>query len=151
MRRILSLLLAFTCGPWLPAIAQPSDEEALRAELDHVWKALASGDADYFRTHYVSEVSRFHLEGTLDIGWDEDKADALQTFFDRGWRIKTRRYEVDDLRVYGDIAIVAGTGEGTELSADGSAEEVRWRFTYVWIKKDDRWLELHHHVSAPPF
>lgn len=148
MKRILVTTLALSLGLALSGLAQSNDEETLRAEVGRIWEALETGDSDYFRDHYVSEVSRFHLQGRLDIGWDEEKADGTREFFESGWRIKTDHYELDDVRIYGDIAITAGTAEGAQVHGEGGEDRIRWRFTYVWAKRDGRWVELHHHVSA---
>ena len=147
MKRSVIILVGFTLLAQLPAVGQSSDEESLRIEFSRVWEALANGDADYFRDHYVSDVSRIHLEGEVDLGWSSEKADGLASFFETEWRIETEQYEIADLRIYDDIAIIAGTASGTQIFTDGEKEDLSWRFSYVWIKTEGRWLELHHHVS----
>ena len=128
-------------------IAQSTDEVEIRKELDKVWKSLENGDVDFLRKHYIPEVTRFHMTGNLDIGWDEEKAKSTEDFFASGWKIVTEKYKVSDIRVFGDMAITAGTGNGIQSLGDGTSEEMSWRFTYVWVKQDGRWLEAHHHVS----
>lgn len=128
--------------------AQTADERSVLVELERVIQALGEGDADYFEDHYVAEVSRIHLTGSVDVGWDAAKAEGVRGFMGRGWRLRTTSYEVADVRVYGDVAVTAGVANAVQTMPGASvAEELTYRFSYVWLRRDGRWVELHHHVS----
>ena len=149
MKRIALLLLVLLFSMTGTALAQAPDEQSLRAELDHVFRALGEGDVAYFDDHYVSDVSRIHLTGGVDLGWDREKAAGVKRLMERGWRVNTTSYEVSDLRIYGDVAVTAGVATAVQTMPGAEApEELSYRFSYVWIKQDGRWRELHHHVST---
>ena len=151
MSRAFTIALAALVGLTIASSGRPQrsmDEAALREELKRVFDALAGGDIGFFNKHYVPEVSRFHLGGVpLDVGWDSEKAAGVSDYFSRGWRIHTDSYDVADLRIYGDFAVTAGTAIATETSVEGRSEQRDFRFTYVWMKQEGRWKEIHHHVS----
>jgi ketosteroid isomerase-like protein len=131
----------------LSGLSGQSEEDALRAELGRVFEALSTGDIEFFDEHYVAEVTRFHMRGQLDIGWDAEKSAGMKASFAEGWRYHTESYEVADLRIYGNFAITAGTGITTRTTRDGRTVGSNFRFTYVWTKQGGRWKELHHHIS----
>ncbi len=144
---VLVLFILITIAPYRMASEQ-SEEDMIRTELDMVFAALADGTIDFFNDHYVPEVTRFHMGGVpLDVGWDAAKASATGRLFDDGWRIATKSYDLTDLRIYGDFAVTAGVAIASESTVNGEAVNSDFRFTYVWIKQDGRWKELHHHVS----
>lgn len=146
MRRIALVIALLLAGP-SAARGQGVGEESLREELERVFQALAEGDAAYFQDHYVSDVSRIHLTGGVDPGWHEQKAAGVERFMDRGWRVRTQSYEIADLRIYGNVGITAGVATVLQTMPGQEPQELRLRFSYVWINEDGRWKELHHHVS----
>lgn len=131
-----------------PVSVQSADQASLREQLDLAFKALSQGDIAFFDAHYVPEVSRFHLGGgPLDVGWNAEKAAAVNRSFARGWRVHTSSYNLADLRIYGDVAITAGTAIATHTTTTGETKSSNFRFTYVWTREGGKWKELHHHVS----
>ena len=148
MKRLVLLLLVVFLSVTGTARSQALDEQSLREELDRVFRALGEGDAAYFEDHYVSDVSRIHLSGGVDLGWSEERAAGIKRSMERGWRFRTESYEVPDLRIYGNVAITAGVATAVQTRPGAEEpEELNFRFSYVWIKQDGRWRELHHHVS----
>lgn len=50
------------------------------------------------------------------------------------------------VRIYGNTAIVTGIAAVKDV-LNGNVRDVRWRFTHVWAKRDDRWQEVSQHDS----
>ena len=150
MLRLVALLTALLLISSDSAPAQ-SDEEALRSELPKVVESLNSGGGsaalDFFSDHYVTESTRFHLVGGLDRGWNTERLEGLRRSFASGLKTDLRE-EILDLRIHGDIGVTVGLMHGTATYSDGQTFEGPIRFTYVWIKTNGKWKELHHHVSV---
>jgi ketosteroid isomerase-like protein len=121
--------------------------EELEKELEKVIGALNGADAEWLSEHYVSEVTRFHQRGAIDVGWDEEKAADLQRTFAAGVRFNFTEVELIDLRIYGDTGITAGHFISELTLPDGTRTGGPARFTYVWTRTSDGWKEVHHHIS----
>lgn len=61
----------------------------------------------------------------------------------------TGRIIEQNIREYGDIAINSGLYTFS-VEEDGAAAEVAARFTFVYQKREDRWLIIEHHSSIVP-
>lgn len=74
------------------------------------------------------------------------KHDALG--FVRSGRMKFQRYQTSNLkvRIYGDAAVVSGRLERTR-TLNGTAVEDNWRFTKVYVRRDQRWQVVSFHCS----
>jgi uncharacterized protein (TIGR02246 family) len=53
-------------------------------------------------------------------------------------------------RMYGDVGVNSGLYDFTFVDAEGKPQEVAARFTFVYEKKDHRWLIVNHHSSILP-
>jgi ketosteroid isomerase-like protein len=130
-----------------PAEIGPLAVESLRAALQGLCEALNEGDVDSIHKHYLSEVTRFHDSGKLDVGWSEQRAEAFSDYVNDGFGFALERCHVVDARVYGDMGITAGYMYGHMIYPGGTVIEGPWRFTYLWARQDGEWKEAHHHVS----
>jgi len=59
------------------------------------------------------------------------------------------RIIAQNIRIYDDIAINSGLYTFS-VEEDGAAAEVAARFTFVYQKREDRWLIIEHHSSIVP-
>ena len=75
-----------------------------------------------------------------------NKGDAIGIF--RTGRMTFDRYETSDtaFRVYGSTAVVTGRIQRSRV-IDGRAAEDDWRFTKVYIRRDNRWQVVSFHAS----
>ena len=121
--------------------------EALERELENVIHSLNRADVEWLSEHYVSEVTRFHQRGAIDVGWNDEKAADLQSSFDAGVKFNFTNVELIDVRIYGDTGITAGHFFSELTLPDGTRTGGPARFTYVWTRTSDGWKEVHHHVS----
>lgn len=150
MKGLVMLLVGLSLVGPPRAAAQTAEESALREEVGRVFAALTNRDAAYFEDHYVPEVSRVHLTGGVDPGWDAVKAEGVAEFFASGWIPSVDGYEIVDLRIYGEFGLTAGVAQMTQTFPGGTPESFEFRFSYVWRLVDGRWKEIHHHVSRLP-
>jgi len=81
-------------------------------------------------------VTKQQVLGMVDSGF------LVITSFDR---------QIEYLRVYGDVVVVAG-GEavvwGGRMPNDGKSENLR--FTAIWMKQGGRWQEIARHANIVP-
>ncbi len=81
-------------------------------------------------------VTKQQVLGMVESGF------LVMTSFDR---------EIEYLRVYGDIVIVAGSETvmwGGKIPNAGKTEHLR--FTAVWMKQAGRWQEIARHANIVP-
>ncbi len=81
-------------------------------------------------------VTKQQVLGMVESGF------LVMTSFDR---------EIEYLRVYGDIVIVAGSETvmwGGKIPNAGKTEHLR--FTAVWMKQAGRWQEIAGHANIVP-
>ena len=102
---------------------------------------------DYIYEPYGPNASRFHPAGDLDIGFDEQNKAGLQFAFDKGLRFNIENYQSRETNIYGEIAITTGIVEGSYFLPDGTPDDKPLRVTYVWLRQNGRWKEVHHHGS----
>jgi ketosteroid isomerase-like protein len=124
-----------------------SDVEAIKNEHEGLFQALKNEDVDWVTGHYAEDVSRFHQEGGLDIGWTSEKANDFKKLFNDGLKLILNSWEFLDIRTFGEFGLSAGYLDGGWQFPDGTKHISKMRFSYVWAKIDGRWKEIHHHVS----
>jgi ketosteroid isomerase-like protein len=123
------------------------EQQALRTEVDSVVRALNEADVDWISAHYLPEATRFHQRGRLDIGWTDTKADEMRQRLNAGMSFDVTDVEVADVRIYGNTGITAGHFDSELTLPGGQKVKGLARFTYVWVRSNGDWKEVHHHVS----
>jgi uncharacterized protein (TIGR02246 family) len=102
-----------------------------RAEMASLWSE------DFVVTNPLNKlVTKQQVLGMVDSGF------LVITSFDR---------QVESLRMYGDIVIVAGRETvvwGGKMPNAGKTENLR--FTAVWMKQGGRWQEIARHANIVP-
>lgn len=142
-------LIAFgaaSCAKNADAESQSAEDAVMQAQ-ENLFELLLTKNASGLNKHYLPEVTRFHQEGELDVGWSEKRSEEFQSMFDNGLTLVLEDWRVVDLRVYGDTAITAGYANAGWQDSSGNSEVTPIRFTYVWVKTEDGWKEAHHHAS----
>jgi ketosteroid isomerase-like protein len=86
-------------------------------------------------------------KSTAPDGRMTDRASLFADVFESR-RHKIHRVEIDDVtaRVFGDAAVVTGRTRGSG-EFDGSAYDVRIRFTDTFVRRDGRWQAVASHAS----
>ncbi len=93
--------------------------------------------------YLLSEHSRFPAEGLLVEGFTKKD---LKAAFDAGLKLEITARHLD-VKIYGNTAIATGYIEGSITLPGGIFEQIRQRFTEVWIKQEGKWKRVHIHSS----
>src|SRR5262245_8957085 len=125
----------------------PSDQEAVRATLDSLWRAIGEKKADEALARYAPNPVVFSLAPPLRQ--DAPGAAALNAWFDT-WRgpigVETRDVQV---AVGGDVAFATSLNHMTGTKKDGEQIDLWFRATCGLRRIDGRWLVAHEHESVP--
>lgn len=139
----ICLLLPFLVLGVTNAFARDAarDEREIRREEAGICRAFESGDAGYLRSALDPRFTLVDSRGTV-TALEQNLAEV---------QAREPRYEVfrnhdQDVRLYGDTAIVTGvtTVKGT---AGGEAFAADFRFTDTWLYRDQRWILAASHAS----
>jgi uncharacterized protein (TIGR02246 family) len=110
---------------------------ALEAELT---RALLASDADSLARIYTPDAMHAHLNGVVD-------GPGLDALVDRVRRRSSVYHSIDIdnvlVRTYSDSAIVTGIAR-IDMTADGEARKLEYRFTRAWVKVDGAWRLASH-------
>ena len=137
---IRTILLTLALIVSLPSFAVEIDAELLA--LDATWNELRmKPDVDGLDRILADDWMLTHSDGRVQY-----KADYLDEL-----RTSTRRNQgigKEDLRVrrYGDTMVVTGTSVQSGVS-NGVPWSGRFRFTRVWVQRDDAWKMIASHSS----
>ena len=128
------------------ALLEPKAEVAAAASA---WgQAIGGGDVEKVLALYADDAV---LWGTLSPTVRSNR-EALQDYFVNAFKVLPGlKVAFGDqlVRVYGNAAI--NTGYYTfSYVRDGEAKSLQARYSFTYIKNDERWLIVDHHSSAMP-
>jgi len=127
----------------LTTVATADDADDVKAAQLALIAALNEGDVEIIAQYLLSEHSRFPAEGLLVEGFTKED---LKAAFNAGLKLAITARHLD-VKIYGNTAIATGYIEGSITLPGGIFEEIRQRFTEVWIKQGDNWKRVHIHSS----
>jgi len=139
MRWLGQLPCVFILAAWvvLPSASQNlpvrSDQQIL-IELEQTWN-------EAFYRKDIPLIERILAEefiATYDDGRRGDKATELALVFDFNQRVESAIQDEFTVQVYDDTAVVWFTLNLVGIR-DGERAEVAFRFTDVFVRRDDRW------------
>jgi uncharacterized protein (TIGR02246 family) len=139
-RACLVLLVWCASAAWMPV--QIDDASVLIARLESEWNtAHLHGDAAALDSLFADDLVVV-VPGMRVMS----KADSLGVL--ASGAMSFVRYETSETstRVYGETAIVTGRLE-RERRRGGTAIADDWRFTKVYVLRDDRWRVVSFHAS----
>ncbi len=135
MRLVLAALVL------LPQVLVAQDAESLRARIEEHYTAIHGGDNDAVASHHLDEISIFPGDGhvLMEAGWEDAMArmGAELPFPDA--QVTMQHFSA---QLYGDVGIALFYLDGVHGDDPGT-----WRVTAVWVWRDSRWMEAHHHES----
>jgi len=142
MRQLIVILMIGSLVLTTAAIADDVDD--VKAAVLAVDDAYNRGDVEIIAQYLLSEHSRFPAEGLLVEGFTKED---LKAAFNAGLKLAITARHLD-VKIYGNTAIATGYIEGSiTLPGGGIFEDIRQRFTEVWIKQGDNWKRVHIHSS----
>ncbi|TWI05968.1 uncharacterized protein DUF4440 [Luteimonas cucumeris] len=140
MRHLLLFCLALVFTPPVFAAGTTTDAELL--SIDASWNDLRlKSDVAALQRLIADDWLLTHSDGRT-----QDKADYLGELRTRSRTNQGIDNEDVVLRRYGDTAVVTGTSVQSGIS-NGKPWHGRFRFTRVWVLREDRWQMVASHSS----
>ena len=133
------------------AIAQPQDGRAIRAANEGYYAALSHRDAASLDKVWDHDGKVFNIFGVSKapmIGWESVK-NGYDDLFKRFPELSVEMPE-PFIRQDGDSAVVIGVETQKVKLSSGESANAMLPATNIFVKRDGRWLMIHHHSSRPP-
>lgn len=140
------LLLLAACISAEAPPAKPAIEEEIRQSNDHEVQAFLRRDASAMDRLWSDD-----LVVTNPLNKLVTKAQVLQMVRSGFLVITSYQRKIEYLRIYGDMAIVAGSESvvwGGKMPMAGKPQALR--FTGMWRKERGHWREVARHANALP-
>ena len=140
--------IAALCLALLPFSSVRADDRADVEAATQRWiSAFNRKDADAVAALYAPDAV---FQGTSS-GVIRDTPALVRDYFNSLANLGDQRMATGDHRIqlFGDIAVSSGyyTRSGTQ---DGKPVEAKARFSFVYARRNGRWLIVNHHSSAVP-
>ena len=156
MRRTLllgsaALLLGLATGMGGGRAQQAPEAEAIRAANAAFYAALSARDLGALERVWVRDGQVFNIFGasrTPMVGWSAVRG-GYEDLFGRFPELSVTMPE-PLVAQNGDSALVVGVETLRARLANGEAANLLLPTTNAFIRRDGRWLMVHHHSSRPP-
>lgn len=148
MNRLASVLALFVLAATVSAAWGGAKEEVASATGQWV-KQFSSDTPDALLALYDKEAI---LWGTRSKTLSPDPM-AIREYFAAAFRtLPERKVSLGEqrIRVYGDTAINTGYYTFSVVDREGKARTSPARYSFVYVKRDGKWLIVDHHSSAMP-
>ena len=126
---------------------QNIDEQQIRASMQSWADAFSADSPDAILALYAEDAV---LWGTLSPVRRDTPA-AIRDYFAAVFPLAQRDVEFMDpfIRIYGNTAINSGRYTFSWV-AGGEAVKLAARYSFTYVKRDERWLIVDHHSSPVP-
>jgi len=145
-RRAPKPAAAQTQAPLTDAVAG----EQLRQRLQEVLNAWSTMDPDAAARYYAKDADLvfFDLVPFQYKGWD-DYYLGTKKFFQNYQSLSIRLNEDASVHWKGDLAYATATWNVLGVLNDGTQQRLDLRWTVVLERRNNEWVVVHEHVSAP--
>jgi ketosteroid isomerase-like protein len=143
------LLLAARAGDSLAQIS--SDAEAIKAANAGFYAALSARDAGALDRAWDHDGQVFNIFGVSKapmVGWTAVKK-GYENLFNRFAELSVGMAD-PSIRQDADSAVVVGVETQKARLSSGEVTNALLPATNVFVKRNRRWLMVHHHSSRPP-
>jgi ketosteroid isomerase-like protein len=125
-----------------------SEEEAVKAILTAMWKAVEEGDLDKYARFVHPQYSAF---GENDVYLAEGRdleLRMMEGYLKRATNVRTEMHQPKVI-IRGDVAWILyyWTDEGL---SEGKRFTSRGKSTRIFVKENGKWLCIHGHFTAAP-
>jgi ketosteroid isomerase-like protein len=124
------------------------DKEAIKATLQAMWDAIATGDLKQYASYIHPDFTSF---GENDVYLNSGKQLELRNYADYLKTAKDLHTDMHqpEITVRGDVAWI--TYYWTEsATVDGKRATSRGKSTRIFVKEGAKWLCIHGHYTAVP-
>ena len=132
------------------ALAQ-TDADAIKAANEGFYAALSTRDAGALDRVWDHEGQVFNIFGVSKapmVGWTAVK-NGYENLFKRFPELSVSMAD-PSIRQDADSAVVVGVETQKARLTSGEATSALLPATNVFVKRNGRWLMVHHHSSRPP-
>src|SRR4029077_16935433 len=131
------------------ALGDPAAAQEIHGWLDHWTKAFSAKDVDRVMELYTDDVVAYDIVPPLQyIGKPAYRADYQQFFaqYEDNLRVELRDVHVG---ASGELGYATGLEMISGNLKHGQKSNMWVRFTSLFRKVNDKWLDFHDHVSVP--
>ncbi len=141
---LVTLLASLACAN-PPALAQPSEAEAIKETLIRMWKAIEEGDLEAYASHLHPDFSAFGENDPYLLEGKERELRSMASYLQRAEAVRTEMHQ-SKVTVRDDTAWITyyWTDEGL---ANGRRFTSRGKSTRIFVKENGRWLCIHGHYT----
>ncbi len=108
--------------------------QEIRALEDRRYKAMTGPDFDTLDALLADDLIYTHSNAVID-----SKASYIDGIRSKKWNYKAAERVEENIRVFGDAALINGHVRLTLGNADGSTRQVNGRFLSAWIRRGGKW------------
>ncbi|MDP9268739.1 MAG: nuclear transport factor 2 family protein [Acidobacteriota bacterium] len=137
-------------SPTQPPLTDAEAGEQLRKRLQEVLNAWSTMDPDTASRYYAKDADLvfFDLAPFQYKGWDEYYVGSKK-LFQNYQSLSIRLNEDASVHWKGDLAYATATWNVLGTLADGTLQKLDLRWTVVLERRNNEWVVVHEHVSAP--
>lgn len=150
--RVFVTLLSGACAVALSASANPKSDAAaaeIRTMFDQAATTFASCDTGNFGKYSAEGHTGFYPDSSALVIEASDENKQAEIAFCEGGGKHDLKYEIGDVVMLKDAALVLGTGHYKRTEPDGTVSvDTDYTFTDVMVKTTDGWKFRHSHVGA---
>jgi ketosteroid isomerase-like protein len=130
-----------------------TDEQAgeqLRKRLTEILNAWSMLDPDAAAKYYAKDADLVFFEPSplQDKGWDAYYLN-LKKLFSNYQNVSLRLNDDANVHFKGDFAYATATWNLEGTLTDGAKQQLDLRWTVVLERRNEEWVVVHEHVSAP--
>ena len=146
-----AVCLVLAAGAGDPLAQSSSDVEAIKAANAGFYAALSARDAGALDRVWDHDGQVFNIFGVSKapmVGWTAVKS-GYEDLFDRFPELSVSMAD-PSIRQDADTAVVVGVETQKVRLPNGEVASALLPGTNVFVKRNGRWLMVHHHSSRPP-
>ncbi len=143
MRRVLPLLLVFSCLTFAQSISRAQGDETKIIALENLWNQMQlHHDAEAMGKMLDDDFVFTDYDGTI-----MSKPQFLESIRDKSYQLSVEASDNMKLHRHGDTVVVIGSTH-EKGTFKGKPYQHQGRFTDTWMKKNGQWLCIASHLGV---
>jgi ketosteroid isomerase-like protein len=144
-----TVLVLLGCVSMDPVLAQPprpaSHDQSVADAIKQIERDWANAMMD-FDVDKLSQILADDWLETDNAGKLITKASNLDYFRSRKHRLESCEFGPEDVKVFGEVAVVQGSVDEKWLT-DGQSSASHVTYMDVWVRRGDRWVVVRSHAA----